>query len=71
MKDQLSFYQITAEQLEALPQRDFIVDREGVEETAKYFAVTPKFIDNAYHDCMLGPIWKHTAQTISWWLGDA
>jgi pimeloyl-ACP methyl ester carboxylesterase len=46
---------------------DFIVDREGVEETAKYFGVTPTFVDSP-HDVMLGSRWKNTADTISKWL---
>ncbi len=46
---------------------DFIVDREGVEETAKYFGVDPIFVDSP-HDIMLGRRWKNGAQTIVEWL---
>ena len=49
-------------------EKDYIVDREGVEETAKYFDVSPKYIENAYHDCMLGPAWEPTAKVIEQWL---
>lgn len=48
---------------------DFIVDREGVLETAKYFGVDPVFIPDLYHDVMLGPKWNITAAVISDWLG--
>ena len=38
--------------------KDYIVDAEGVEETAVYFKVNAILIDDLYHDVMLGT--KHT-----------
>lgn len=49
-------------------ERDFIVDLEGIDETATYFQTSPVVIPNMYHDCMLGSKWKLTAQVISNWL---
>ena len=49
-------------------ENDYIVDHEGVEETARYLGVVPTFIKGAYHDCFVGPIWKRTATTIEEWL---
>jgi alpha-beta hydrolase superfamily lysophospholipase len=49
-------------------ENDFIVDAEGVKETAQYFGVTPVFIPAAYHDLFLGPIWNDTAKVIKKWL---
>lgn len=44
--------------------RDFIVDKEGVEETAKYFGLDrPLFVDSP-HDVMLGRNWKNGAEAI-------
>mmetsp|Transcript_31778 Transcript_31778/g.46869 ORF Transcript_31778/g.46869 Transcript_31778/m.46869 type:complete len:350 (+) Transcript_31778:12-1061(+) len=44
--------------------RDFIVDREGVEETARYYALDePLFIDSP-HDVMLGRNWINGAEAI-------
>ena len=48
--------------------KDFIVDREGVEETAKFLGVEPIFIERAHHDLMLGPNWQESAQVIEEWL---
>ena len=46
MKDQLSFYQINADQLDALPQRDFLVDRE----LTGFFERQGSFIDDLWFD---------------------
>jgi pimeloyl-ACP methyl ester carboxylesterase len=49
-------------------ERDFIVDREGVEETATYFGIEqPTFVDSP-HDVMLGRNWKNAASTIHDWV---
>jgi pimeloyl-ACP methyl ester carboxylesterase len=46
---------------------DFIVDREGVEETARYFGVKPTIVSSS-HDVMLGGRWKNGAEAIQKWL---
>ena len=46
MKAQLSFYRITADQLESLPQQDFLVDRE----LTGYFERRGQFIDDLWLD---------------------
>ncbi|MEO1268670.1 MAG: hypothetical protein AAFX99_11270 [Myxococcota bacterium] len=46
MKDQLSFYRITAAQLAELPDRDFLVDRE----LTGYFERHGQFIDDLWLD---------------------
>jgi pimeloyl-ACP methyl ester carboxylesterase len=51
-------------------ERDFIVDREGVEETAKYLgAGQPIFVDSP-HDVMLGRNWQNAANVIHNWIKD-
>ena len=57
MKDQLSFYRISADQLAALPDQDFLVDRE----LTGYFERKGQFIDDLWLDGIfmgdfLGPI---------------
>ena len=47
---------------------DYIVDAQGVEETAIYFDTKARFLEEAYHDCMLGPVWTQTATTLLDWL---
>eukprot|EP00980_Cylindrotheca_fusiformis_P011384 scaffold2638_cov114-Cylindrotheca_fusiformis.AAC.12 len=47
--------------------RDYLVDREGVEETANYFGVDAQIIDSP-HDIMLGKNWKLGAEAIFHWL---
>lgn len=42
---------------------DFIVDREGVEELARYYGVKPVMVQSA-HDVMLGPRWRNGAEAI-------
>jgi hypothetical protein len=49
-------------------ERDFIVDQEGVKETARYLGVNPVFIPGAYHDVMLGPKWRLSADVIADWI---
>ena len=49
-------------------EKDFIVDQEGVRETAQYLGVKPIFIPGAYHDVMLGPKWKLSADIVAEWL---
>ena len=50
--------------------RDFIVDSEGVEETARYFGVSsPIFVDSP-HDVMLGRNWEYSAEALATWLRD-
>lgn len=47
---------------------DFIVDREGVEETARYFHVNAPLLVDSPHDVMLGAKWQNAAQTLADWL---
>jgi pimeloyl-ACP methyl ester carboxylesterase len=42
---------------------DFIVDKEGVEEVARYYGVEPIMVDSA-HDVMLGSRWENGAKVI-------
>ena len=49
-------------------EKDFIVDRDGVSETARYLGVKPVFIPEAYHDVMLGPKWRLSADIIADWI---
>lgn len=51
-------------------EKDFIVDQEGVRETAQYLGVKPIFIPGAYHDVMLGPKWKLSADIVAEWLAN-
>lgn len=51
-------------------EADFIVDAEGVEETARYLGVTAQVVPKMYHDVMLGPRWGETAAIISEWLAE-
>ena len=46
---------------------DFIVDKEGVEETARFFDVDPVFVDSP-HDVMLTNKWQNGADAILHWL---
>jgi len=49
---------------------DFIVDREGVEETARYFNIPTEgavFVDSP-HDVMLGAKWENAAKVLENWL---
>lgn len=46
---------------------DFIVDKEGVEETARFFDVDPVFVDSP-HDVMLTNKWQNGADALLDWL---
>lgn len=48
-------------------EQDFIIDKEGILETAVYLGVEPVFIPS-YHDVMLGPKWRLSANVIAKWL---
>jgi hypothetical protein len=48
---------------------DFVVDRQGVVETAQYFGVEPTWVDSA-HDIMLGRNWMNGANAIWKWLNE-
>lgn len=48
---------------------DFVVDRQGVVETAQYFGVEPTWVDSA-HDIMLGRNWINGADAIWKWLNE-
>ncbi len=47
---------------------DFIVDKEGVDETATYFGVDRPVIVDSPHDVMLGGKWENAAKELSCWL---
>ncbi|XP_068636824.1 uncharacterized protein [Aristolochia californica] len=47
---------------------DFIVDVEGLNETARHYGVPPVCIDGVAHDMMLDVSWKKGAQVILSWL---
>ncbi|KAL3936242.1 MAG: hypothetical protein SGBAC_008400 [Bacillariaceae sp.] len=47
--------------------RDFLVDREGVDETAQYFGVETTMVESP-HDVMIGECWQNGADTIYEWL---
>jgi alpha-beta hydrolase superfamily lysophospholipase len=49
-------------------EKDFIVDAEGVCETAAYLGVEPVIIPGAYHDVMLGSMAKTTSRVIFEWI---
>lgn len=48
--------------------RDYIVDEEGVQETAKYLGTTAVIVEGASHDLMLGPLYSRAADKIQDWL---
>lgn len=48
--------------------KDFIVDPEGVEETAKFFGTEAVMVDGAPHDVMLTGRWEEGAKVLSTWL---
>eukprot|EP01038_Epipyxis_sp_PR26KG_P004154 gene4154-5918_t len=52
-------------------ENDFIVDYEGVVETAKYMRTEPIIISDVYHDVMLGTKWFKTARVIANWLNES
>jgi pimeloyl-ACP methyl ester carboxylesterase len=47
---------------------DFIVDSEGVEETATYFGLQEPLIVDSPHDVMLGRKWTNAANALDQWL---
>ncbi|KAL5726100.1 hypothetical protein ACHQM5_009170 [Ranunculus cassubicifolius] len=49
---------------------DFIVDDEGLNETAKFYDVPPVRIDGVAHDMMLDCSWDKGADAILSWLND-
>lgn len=49
-------------------EKDFIVDKEGVLETATFLGVKPVYIPDMYHDVMLGPKWGAVATVIEIWI---
>uniref|UniRef100_A0A7S2UVZ8 AB hydrolase-1 domain-containing protein n=1 Tax=Fibrocapsa japonica TaxID=94617 RepID=A0A7S2UVZ8_9STRA len=50
-------------------ENDYIVDVEGLKETATFLDVQGEFLRGAYHDVMLGPQWKAGAERVLSWLG--
>lgn len=52
-------------------EKDFIVDSEGILESATYLGVSPVVLPNLYHDVMLGSKWKLTADFLFKWLQDS
>ncbi|PIA33286.1 hypothetical protein AQUCO_04100010v1 [Aquilegia coerulea] len=49
---------------------DFIVDNEGLNETANFYGVPPVSIEGVAHDMMLDCSWEKGAQVILSWLND-
>jgi alpha-beta hydrolase superfamily lysophospholipase len=49
-------------------EKDFIVDAQGVEETAQYFGVKAVMLPELYHDVMLGPKSTLAAECVADWL---
>ncbi|KAG5096246.1 hypothetical protein JHK84_051834 [Glycine max] len=47
---------------------DFIVDAEGLKETAKFYGVPPVCVDAIAHDMMLDVSWEKGAEVIFSWL---
>ncbi|KAJ0989152.1 hypothetical protein J5N97_007508 [Dioscorea zingiberensis] len=47
---------------------DFIVDLEGLHETAKFYDVQPVCLEGVAHDVMLDSNWQKGAETITSWL---
>ncbi|KAK7340964.1 hypothetical protein VNO77_21683 [Canavalia gladiata] len=47
---------------------DFIVDAEGLKETAKFYGVSPVSVEAIAHDMMLDVSWEKGAQVILSWL---
>lgn len=52
-------------------ENDFIVDREGLEETALYFGIEsgPLVVDSP-HDVMLGAKWRNAADALEKWVSE-
>ncbi|KAJ8622862.1 hypothetical protein MRB53_031391 [Persea americana] len=49
---------------------DFIVDAEGLAETAQFYGVSPECMEGVAHDMMLDVSWEKGAQLILSWLND-
>ncbi|KAK7394157.1 hypothetical protein VNO78_14677 [Psophocarpus tetragonolobus] len=49
---------------------DFIVDSEGLKETAKFYGVQPVCVNAVAHDMMLDISWEKGAKVILSWLND-
>ncbi|KAJ1443241.1 Alpha/Beta hydrolase fold [Sesbania bispinosa] len=47
---------------------DFIVDAEGLKETAKFYGVSPICVEGVAHDMMLDTSWEKGAEVILSWL---
>ena len=47
---------------------DFVVDREGLDETAKFYDVEPVILSRVAHDVMLDVRWRDAADAIDAWL---
>jgi len=47
---------------------DFIVDQEGLEETARYFGLDKPVVVDSPHDVMLGKKWENGARALNEWL---
>jgi hypothetical protein len=47
---------------------DYLVDQEGLEETAAYFGVEEPLIVDSPHDVMLGRKWSNAADALEAWL---
>lgn len=51
-------------------KNDFIVDMEGLNETGRFYMVSPICIEGIAHDMMLDCSWEKGAQAILSWLGN-
>ena len=49
-------------------EKDFVVDRQGVLESGIYLGVEPEWVNDTYHDVMLGPKWTKSAELIAKWI---
>jgi hypothetical protein len=49
-------------------QDDYLVDREGLDETAKYFGLEEPIVVDSPHDVMLGRKWQNAADAIDRWI---
>ncbi|GKY93246.1 hypothetical protein MPSEU_000292300 [Mayamaea pseudoterrestris] len=49
-------------------QHDFLVDREGLDETATFFGLDQPLIVDSPHDVMLGATWRNGADAIDKWV---
>ncbi|GAX28414.1 hypothetical protein FisN_4Hh395 [Fistulifera solaris] len=49
---------------------DMVVDREGIDETAKYFGLDDYKMIDSPHDVMLGAKWQNAATALHQWIED-